>query len=113
MQLQFRLQAPRFPFWTSSCFFVCSIFSPPFHVSIIPRTYVIVNTFFEKNGLFMRKFNIISRIQMIDSGFFYAVLDGDTKDIQQKSNAKEGAVVRNGGCLFLHRKRVIPMQKAQ
>ena len=59
------------------------------------------------------KFNIISRIQMMDSGFFYAVLDGDTKDIQQKSNTKEGAVVRNGGCLFLHRKRVIPMQKAQ
>ena len=50
---------------------------------------------------------------MMSSGFFYAVLDGDTKDIQQKPNAKEGAVVRNGGCLFLHRKRVIPMQKAQ
>ncbi len=42
------------------------------------------------------KFNIISRIQIMNSGFFYAVLDGDTKDIQQKSNAKEGAVVRNG-----------------
>ena len=50
---------------------------------------------------------------MMSSGFFYAVLDGDTKDIQQKSNTKEGAVVRNGGCLFLHRKRGIPMQKAQ
>lgn len=33
---------------------------------------------------------------MMSSGFFYAVLDGDTKDIQQKSNTKEGAVVRNG-----------------
>lgn len=50
----------------------------------------------------------------MNSGFFYAVWDGDTKDIQQKNrNTKEGAVVRNGGCLFLHRKRVIPMQKAQ
>ena len=45
---------------------------------------------------FHGKFNIISRIQIMNSGFFYAVLDGDTKDIQQKSNAKEGAVVRNG-----------------
>ena len=79
----------------------------------MPRTCVIVNASFEKMAYLCGKFNIISRIQIMNSGFFYAVLDGDTKDIQQKSNAKEGAVVRNGGCLFLHRKRVIPMQKAQ
>ena len=33
----------------------------------------------------------------MNSGLFYAVWDGDTKDIQQKNrNTKEGAVVRNG-----------------
>nr|DAP86465.1 MAG TPA: hypothetical protein [Caudoviricetes sp.] len=36
------------------------------------------------------KFNIISRIQMMSSGFFYAVLDGDTKDIQQKIQCERG-----------------------
>lgn len=71
-------------------------FLTPFHIFIMPRTCVIVNASFEKMAYLCGKFNIISRIQIMNSGFFYAVLDGDTKDIQQKSNAKEGAVVRNG-----------------
>ena len=76
--------------------FVHPLCSPPFIDYIISLYRDIVNTFLKKNGLFMRKINSFSRIQMMNAGFFYAVLDGDTKDIQQKSNAKEGAVVRNG-----------------